>query len=122
MKHRDTPGATWTHSVRPAALEGQRAEAMARRARSRRTVFDTNGLSCLFREVYRSREVRVVVYDTVCACTCDCVCGIAHADGGTRATPGPAHSRPDPRRHDPESVCVIAYADVCVIAHADERR
>ena len=34
-----------------------------------------------------------------------CVCGIAHADGGTRATPGPAHSRPDPRRHDP--VCVV---------------
>ena len=30
---------------------------------------------------------------------CDCVCGMAHADGGIRATPGPdvgpAHSRPD---------------------------
>ena len=36
-----------------------------------------------------------------------CVCGIAHADGGTRATPGPAHSRPDPRRHDPTCVCVL---------------
>ena len=25
------------------------------------------------------------------------VCVVAHGDGGTRATPGPAHSRPDPR-------------------------
>ena len=36
-----------------------------------------------------------------------CVCVIAHADGGTRATPGPAHSRPDPRHAQrPTDVCV----------------
>ena len=40
------------------------------------------------------------------------MCGIAHADGGTRATPGPAHSR----------VCVCPIAIRRLIAHADEGR
>ena len=41
-----------------------------------------------------------------------CVCVIAHADGGTRATPGPAHSRPD-SRHTQRSTDIVSKRE-CV--------